>query len=120
MYMKQLFFLIFLCTSAFTFSQTEGDYEAVITSFTKSYNNQNSETIFNLFTSELQSTLSLDKLKANFAEVKKNQGEMSEATFLLDDEKGKSYLISFENGDMLLTLLLDSDKKIKIFELKEY
>lgn len=118
--MKKLLFLIFLCANTLVFSQTEDDYNNTITNITDSYNSESADAVFNLFTSDLKATLTLDSLKKKFADLKNNQGELGESTLLVEDEVGKSYLLSFENGDMLLTILLDANKKLKTFELKEY
>ncbi|GAA4111218.1 hypothetical protein GCM10022393_08770 [Aquimarina addita] len=109
--------LLFVCCS---FLQTEDSYQSAITEIADAYNQKDADKIFNLFSSELQSSFTIDKVKDFVKDNQESNGLMGEFSFLMDDETGKRYLLEFENSTMILVLELSTDNKIIRLSLEEY
>lgn len=118
--MKRIIYFILLSSVAYGYGQTEEDYAATIKQVKENYNAENPKGLFSLFSKSLQSSFSLEKLTERMADDMKNRGKINEFSLLLEDELGKSYLISFSESDLLLMMQIDSSKKLKVFEFKEY
>ncbi|WP_299440914.1 hypothetical protein [uncultured Aquimarina sp.] len=117
--MKKITYLLLLCI-CFSFTQTEDSYQMVITKISDSYNAKDADKLFELFSPELQSSFTLDKVKSFITNNQSKKGAMGESSFLMDDEGNKRYLVEFENSSTILILRLSSDNKITQLSLEEY
>ncbi|PKV51517.1 Protein of unknown function (DUF3887) [Aquimarina sp. MAR_2010_214] len=118
--MKKILSIILFLFLQISFSQTQEDYQEVISEITNAYNTKDADKVFNAFSVELQSTFTLEKVKQFVSENQTKKGPMGASAFLLDEEKAKRYLTEFENTSMILILGISPDKKITKLTLEEY
>ncbi len=112
--------IVLLSFLQFGFSQTDSDYEKIIATISNGYNIKDANKIFDIFSAELQSTFTLDKVKNFITDNQNSKGAMGESVFLLEEDGNRRYLAEFDNASSVLILGLNSDNKIKIFALEEY
>ncbi|WP_108805450.1 hypothetical protein [Aquimarina sp. Aq107] len=117
--MKKITYLLLLCI-CFSFTQTEDSYQMTITKISDAYNAKNADSLFGLFSPDLQSSFTLDKVKSFITNNQSKKGSMGESSFLMDDDGNKRYLTEFENSSTILVLGLSSDNKITHLSLEEY
>ncbi len=117
---KTTYVILLLFCVHFGFSQTEDDYQKTLTSIAEGYNSKEPQKIFDLFSAELQSTFTLDKVNEFINDNQANKGEMGTSTYLLDEDNCKRYLTEFENSSMVLIICLSADNKITKLLLEEY
>ncbi|WP_271768023.1 hypothetical protein [Aquimarina algiphila] len=117
---KITYTIVLLCFVQFGFSQTDNDYQTIITTISEGYNAKDANKIFSVFSADLQSTFSLDKVKSFIEENHASKGAMSESTLLVEEDGNRRYLTEFENASSVLVLGLSSDNKVKTFALEEY
>ncbi|WP_025740567.1 hypothetical protein [Aquimarina pacifica] len=117
---KTTYTILLLLSVHFGFSQTEDDYKKVIDQITENYSTKDSEKLFNLFSSDLQATFTIDKVKEFIVTNHLEKGVMGESSFLMDEDNCKRYLTEFENSSMLLIICLSKNLKITKLELQEY
>ncbi|WP_299223818.1 hypothetical protein [uncultured Aquimarina sp.] len=117
--MKKITYLLLLCV-CFSFTQTEDSYQMTITKISNAYNAKDANKLFELFSSDLQSSFTLDKVQSFIADNQAKKGTIGESSFLVDDEGTKRYLVEFENASTILILKLSSDNKITQLSLEEY
>ena len=112
--------LLLLLTICFSFTQTEDSYKMTVTKITDAYNAKDAKMMFNLFSADLQSTFTVDKVQSFINDNQSKKGAMGEVAFLVDDENSKRYLVEFENSSTILILGLSSENKITQLSLEEY
>ncbi|TPN88684.1 hypothetical protein [Aquimarina algicola] len=118
---KITYTIVFLFLATFGFAQTDSDYENTLKTVADGYNNKDSNAIFGLFSSDLQSTISLDQLKALVEDTYTQKGKVvGESTFLVEDDSGRRYLSEFENASSVIVIQLSQDMKISKFAIEEY
>ncbi|MFD2564671.1 hypothetical protein [Aquimarina rubra] len=119
--MKKITYLLILsiCFS-FSFTQTEDSYQMTVTKISDAYNAKDANQLFELFSSDLQSSFTLDKVQSFITDNQTKKGKMGESSFLMDDEGSKRYLVEFENSSTILVLKLSPDNKITQLSLEEY
>ncbi|MDC8006259.1 hypothetical protein POV27_19555 [Aureisphaera galaxeae] len=118
--MKKLTYIfLFLCMSI-SYAQTDADYEKIVAEVTAGYNNKDAAAIHQLFSSDLQASYSIDKLKEFVETTQLAKGALNESSLLMTDESGAQFLAHFEKADALLVLILSPDGKLTKFEIAEY
>lgn len=117
--MKKITLLLLVCICS-SFIQTEDSYKMTVTKITDAYNAKDADQIFGLFSSELQSSFTLDKVKSFITDNHSKKGKMGSSSFLMDDEGNKHYLMEFDNSSTILILGLSTDNKITELALEEY
>ncbi|MEL6812639.1 MAG: hypothetical protein AAFP76_15020 [Bacteroidota bacterium] len=113
------FVLLFLCASI-SYAQTDSDYEKVMSEVATAYNNKDASAIHQLFSQDLQTSYSVNKLKEFVEATHLAKGTLGESSLLMTDEEGAQFLSQFEKADSLFIFLLSSDGKLTKFELGEY
>ena len=109
--------LLFMC---FSFTQTEDSYQMTVTKISEAYNAKDADALYGLFSSDLQSSFTLDKTKGFIMKNLSENGTMGESTFLTNDNDNRHYLVEFKNSSVILVLGLSSDNKITHLSLEEY
>ncbi|SEM32254.1 hypothetical protein SAMN04487910_4730 [Aquimarina amphilecti] len=117
--MKKITYVLLL-SICFSFTQTEDSYQMTITKISDAYNAKDANSLFGLFSSDLQSSFTLDKVTSFITDNQAKKGTMGESSFLMDDDGNKRYLMEFENSSTILVLGLSSDNKITHLSLEEY
>lgn len=117
---KITFTIVCLLFLQFGFSQTDSDYEKVITTISDGYNAKDANMIFSIFSADLQSSFPLNKVESFIKDNHDSKGTMNESVLLVEEDGNRRYLTEFENASSVLVLGLSSDNKIKIFALEEY
>ncbi|WP_271768027.1 hypothetical protein [Aquimarina algiphila] len=118
--MKKILCLALFLFLQVSFSQTQEDYQKIINEISEGYNAKDANKIFSVFSADLQSTFTLEKVKTFITDNQTKKGSMGGYTFLIDEDKEKRYLIEFEHSSMILILGLSKDNKITKFTLEEY
>jgi murein DD-endopeptidase MepM/ murein hydrolase activator NlpD len=111
--------IIFLSVSSF--SQTEkSSYKTVADNFERNYNADNFDSIFALFSTEMQKALPLDKTKEFFGGLKNQAGKIIKRIFVKYEQKYASYKTTFERTLFAINISLDNDSKINSLFVKPY
>ncbi|WP_438423687.1 hypothetical protein [Aquimarina macrocephali] len=118
--MKKILSLILFLFLQIGFSQTQEDYQKIITEVTDAYNAKDSKKIFDTLSPQLQSTFTIERVKQFISENQSKKGPMGASSFLLDEDKAKRYLTEFENTSLILIIGVSPDKKITKLILEEY
>lgn len=111
------FCFFFLICSSVLFAQTDENYVSVVDSIVQSYNTDNAQQLYDLFTEELQQTMPLEKVKETFATLKKAQGNFSEYDFM-DNDGGRRYLIQSDNDSVIISIKVSAELKLIQFVLE--
>lgn len=112
--------LFFLLSSIYSYSQAEDDYLKTLSLISESFNEKKASRIYQKFNTTLKNNLSEDALKKTLDSLHAAQGVISGYDLILEDEKGKNFLVEFESSSMLMLLLLTPDGEIVTFKIKEY
>jgi len=119
--MKKIVYVLMLCLAQVAMAQTDTDYENVLSKIATEYNAKSADNLFALFSDDLKTTFTLDQVKAFITENHEKKGEMGDASFLLDGEGDKSYLVEFTNSTSIIIMaILSPDNKLTKFVLEEY
>lgn len=109
-----LFMLFFICQ--FSFAQTDADYDNTVKVVVEGLQNNDAQKVFDLFSDDLKSTLSLEALQEMMTGAVKEYGTPGEFDFMMDDEGLKRFLIQTDKDSFMLDIALSGD--IKITQLK--
>jgi len=118
--MKKYIIAFFILFTAFTYSQSEADYKNNLNSIKKGFNEKKVSLIYEKFSSDLKNQYTEPGLKKMMDSLSTEKGNISSFDFLVDYEKGKNFLLQFENNSMLLFIDLTHDNQIQSFEIKDY
>ncbi|GAA4114978.1 hypothetical protein GCM10022393_14880 [Aquimarina addita] len=113
-----ILFLLFIAMASFT--QTEDSYKTTVVKISESYNAKDAKAIFDLFSAELQSTFTLEKVESFIQDNQMDKGMIGESSFLVEEETTRHYLLEFDNTSTILVIGLSSDNKINKLSLEEY
>ncbi|CAN5169923.1 hypothetical protein BH09BAC6_BH09BAC6_27350 [soil metagenome] len=110
---KVIFFTLILLVGLHTFAQSEpANYTAVLTKFTRFYNNSQPDSIFTLFSPELKAALPLEKFKPTTLQLKSQLGNLVKTDFVKYNAPLAVYKATFQNNVFLLNLSLDAKNKL--------
>lgn len=112
-----LFFLLF---STSFFSQSNEDYVKTLDFISKAFNESKTSIIYQKFSSELKQKLPEGVFKKTLDSLRIEQGAMSSYELIIEEEKGKNYLVEFDSSSMLMMIHLSNDGVISRFKIKEY
>ncbi|MFY7671933.1 DUF3887 domain-containing protein [Tenacibaculum sp. MEBiC06402] len=104
----------------FCYSQTKEDYSSVLNTLKDAFNAKNVDQVYNLFSSDLKSSLSKEKLSQLFKDTHADKGAMGDSELILEEDSSNRYLTDFENASMLIVLKLTSEGKLSVFSIEEY
>ncbi len=113
--------LVFATANLFAQVETS-DYKAVSAKFEKHYNNSAYDSIFSMFSSEMQNALPLDKTTNFFTGLQAQAGKILLRDFLKYEQQGIYivYKTKFERALLTVNIALDKSLKISGLFIKPY
>ena len=113
--------ILTLMVMVHVYAQLENsEYKTVVDNFINYYNNNQSETIFNQFSLDMQQAMPLQKTNEFFSGLKQQIGKITERNFIKFQSPFAVYQIKFEKGVFALNISIDSSSKINGFTIKPY
>jgi len=113
--------LILLSISTVSFSQTESSkYKSASESFNANYNSEKFESIFEIFSTDMQAALPLDKTKEFLSGLKQQVGKITNREFIKYENSYASYKTTFERALLVLNISVDDNSKINGLFVKPY
>ncbi|WP_299241114.1 DUF3887 domain-containing protein [uncultured Aquimarina sp.] len=113
---KLIYFGLFFCLHIGV-AQSDADYENTMKTIIDSYNANDAQQIFDQFSTDLQATFTVDKVKEFLAKTLEDQGKFSEFDFM-DQDGGNRYLVQSENDSVILVIVLSADLKLTKFAVE--
>jgi fermentation-respiration switch protein FrsA (DUF1100 family) len=112
--MKKIFFiaLVFLIGTKVLAQEQPANYINAVNKFKQFYNNNQPDSIFNMFSAEMKASLPLDKFKPTTIQLKSQLGNLSKTDFLKYSQPLAVYKATFANAVFLLNLSLNSQNKL--------
>ncbi|HOX82489.1 MAG TPA: DUF3887 domain-containing protein, partial [Chryseolinea sp.] len=120
--MKNLHLIIalsFVVNLAFAQAEKE-NYKTVVAKFEKNYNAENFDAVFNMFSSDMQKALPLDKTKGFLTNLKLQSGKITKREFERYENTYASYKTNFERALYTVNISVDGDSKINGMFVKPY
>ena len=103
------------------FAQTEkATYKTVVDEFENNYNQGKFETIFNSFSTEMQTALPIDKTVEFLTGLKTQAGKIKKREFVKYQSGYASYKTKYEKGFFVLNISIDDKSKINGLFIKPY
>ncbi len=118
--MKKIIYITLLLFAHIAMAQTDADYDSSLKEIAEAYNAKDSSKIFDLFSEDLKTTFTLEKVKVFLDDTHTNKGLMGEQTFLTDEEGEKTYLVEFDSISSIIIISLTTDKKLSKLSIEEY
>ena len=115
----RLFLLAVVFTMA-VFSQSEEEYTNTLEFISKAYNEKDAKSIHSKFSSSLKGEITEEAFKSMIDSLYAEKHLLQSFDLLMEEGGEKSYLTSFEGGDLLLLFKLDTDSNISTFKITEY
>jgi murein DD-endopeptidase MepM/ murein hydrolase activator NlpD len=118
--------ILFLLSLAFAtgniFAQTEKSvYKAVAEAFEKEYNQSNYDSIFTMFSPEMQNALPINKTREFFTGLKSQAGQILQRDFLnYENQVYASYKTKFERALFAVNISVDNNSKINGLFIKPF
>lgn len=103
------------------FAQTEkAAYKAVADRFEVNYNNDNYDSIFAMFSPEMQNALPVDKAREFLKGLKSQAGQITKRQFVKYEKTYASYKTNFERALFAVNISVDSSSKINGLFVKPF
>lgn len=109
--MKKLILLLFI---PFLMNAQEDKFEVqeLVNDFIKAYNNEDYQSVFELFSAEMKTTLPINELTDFLKNLNSNAGKISENEFIREENNISIYKLTFEKWVSQYSFSIDDDKKI--------
>ncbi len=118
---KILSILTLTLLTTFAFGQTEKPtYKTVADSFEKNFNSDNFEAIFEIFATEMQNALPIDKTKDFLKGLKTQAGNITKREFVNYEQTYASYKTTFERALFAVNISVDNNSKINGLLVKQF
>ena len=103
------------------FSQTEKpSYKTVANTFEQHYNKGNYDSIFNIFSPEMQKALPIDKTNEFLSQLKTQAGKITQREFIKYEASYACYKTIFEKALFTVNISVDNDDKINGLFVKPF
>lgn len=113
--------ILFLASSYLSGQQEKTEYKLSSSTLIEHYNNDDYQSIFDMFSKEMQDALPLEQTNAFFTGLKWQVGKISNADFVSHDSLGYSqYKTTFEKAILALNISLDEKSFIQGLFIKPY
>jgi murein DD-endopeptidase MepM/ murein hydrolase activator NlpD len=116
-----------ILTTALTFTvyavlaQTEKpSYKVIADKFEQHYNQENYDSIFNLFSPEMQKALPIDKTRGFLSQLQSQAGKITQRQFVKYEATYGSYKTTFERGLFAVNISVDNSDKINGLFVKPF
>jgi pimeloyl-ACP methyl ester carboxylesterase len=112
--MRRIYFITFviLFATVLTVNSQPANYTAVANKFKQFYNAGQPDSIFNMFSAEMKTSLPLDKFKPTTIQLKSQLGALNKTEFLKYSQPLAVYKATFDNAVFLLNISLNSQSKL--------
>ncbi|WP_378187233.1 DUF3887 domain-containing protein [Aquimarina sp. W85] len=117
--MKLILLLIVSMLSIPTFGQHTSDYEKAVVSFQKNFNAQHVDTIYNMYTPEMQESMTKEGVIRFVQGCYKQFGDLKSITLKKTENQIHSYTAIFDKATLLMELLLSDSGKILSLQFQE-
>ena len=118
--MKKLILLLFI---PFLMNSQEDNFEGqeLVNDFIKAYNNEDYQSVFELFSAEMKTALPINELTDFLKNLNSNAGKISENEFIREENNISIYKLTFEKWVSQYSFSIDDDKKIaEVFYFDTY
>jgi fermentation-respiration switch protein FrsA (DUF1100 family) len=112
--MKRIYFIAFVLLLAAQLKAQDqpANYAIVANKFKQFYNNNQPDSIFNMFSAEMKASLPLDKFKPTTIQLKSQLGALNKTDFLKYNQPLAVYKATFDKAVFLLNISLNNQNKI--------
>jgi pimeloyl-ACP methyl ester carboxylesterase len=104
--------LILLFAATFNAKSQPANYTVVANKFKQFYNAGQPDSIFNIFSAEMKTSLPLDKFKPTTVQLKSQLGALNKTEFLKYNQPLAVYKATFDNAVFLLNITLNNQNKL--------
>lgn len=120
--MKKIFFiaLVLILGTKVMAQDQPANYVTAVDKFKQFYNNNQPDSIFNMFSPEMKASLPLDKFKPTTIQLKSQLGNLAKTDFLKYNQPLGIYKATFANAVFLLNLSLNNQNKLTGLLLSPY
>ena len=118
--MKKLILLLFI---PFLMNAQEDKFEGqeLVNDFIKAYNNEDYQSVFDLFSAEMKTALPINELTDFLKNLNSNAGKISANEFIREENNISIYKLTFEKWVSQYSFSIDDDKKIaEVFYFDTY
>ena len=96
-------------------AQDRSVLDAAVVRFRTFYNNQQTDSIFNMLSGRIQGLMTQDKTKEMMTRLYKQMGDLETISFEKQEDKMANYEAGFKNMNLVLIASLDSVGKLDVF-----
>jgi len=118
---KVSFFILFICLTSKIMAQPEpANYVVALNRFKELYNNNQPDSIYSMFSTEMKEALPADKFRTTTLQLKSQLGNLEQADFVKYEAPLAYYKAVFQKNTFLLNLSVNSQTKFTGLLLKPY
>ncbi|SDD60204.1 Lysophospholipase, alpha-beta hydrolase superfamily [Mucilaginibacter pineti] len=118
---KIIFFIPLICFASGLLAQTQpANYATALSKFVQLYNTNKVDSIFNMFSKEMKTSLPLESFRTTTMQLRAQLGNLTRADFVKYESPVASYKANFEKGVFSLNLALNGDGQFTGLFLKPY
>ena len=110
--MKKLLILLLLIPFLMNAQEDKFEGQELVNDFIKAYNNEDYQSVFELFSAEMQTALPINELTAFLKNLNSNAGKISANEFIREENNISIYKLTFEKWVSQYSFSIDEDKKI--------
>ena len=110
--MKKLLLLLLFIPFLMNAQEDKFEGQELVNDFIKAYNNEDYQSVFELFSAEMQTALPINELTAFLKNLNSNAGKISENEFIREENNISIYKLTFEKWVSQYSFSIDDDKKI--------
>jgi pimeloyl-ACP methyl ester carboxylesterase len=120
--MRRIYLLAFVVIFATVLNANSqpANYTAVANKFKQFYNANQPDSIFNMFSADMKTSLPLDKFKPTTIQLKSQLGALNKTEFLKYNQPLGVYKATFDNAVFLLNISLNNQNKLTALLLSPY
>ena len=109
--MKKLILFLFI-PLVMNAQQDKFEGHGLVNDFIKAYNNEDYQSVFELFSADMQTALPINELTDFLKNLNSNAGKISENEFIREENNISIYKLTFEKWVSQYSFSIDDDKKI--------
>ncbi len=117
--MKYIVLLLVCISTQSMLSQETEIYKTVVEAFQNNFNAQNIDAVFDLYTSEMQETMTKEGVTRFVNGCYEQFGKLKSVTFIETAEGINSYTAEFDKITLVMELQLSEDDKIATIQFQE-
>ena len=119
--MKRILLIFLILARTITaFSQTADDYDVIINKFQRYYNEDKPDSIFNMFSVNLQLRLPLNKTTEKISLLRSRLGDLVAFNLAFQKDGVTFYATAFNTSTLTLMVTINKDYKFETFRLSNY